>query len=241
MVERCVRIPLSPFSIRGLVTLPDQARGLVLLAQGSAASRPSRRDRPMLEALLEARIGNARLDLITREEGQVDESTHLLWWDIHFLAGRLVVATDWLARQADTGQFPLGYLGAGASAAVALTAASARSGAIRAVVSRCGRPDLIEPALPTVITPTLLIVDSADRDGLRVNRRAIDTLAAIDKELRIISPAPRSLGERAATEEMARLARDWFVRFLPPQSDHPAAPVPEPGRPSAEHGAGMST
>jgi len=228
MAERSVQIPIPPFSIQGKVTLPEQARGLILLAQGSAASRPSRRDRLVLDALAEARIGNARLDLITRDEGEVDENTHLLWSDIHFLAGRLVIATDWLAREAETGQLPLGYLGAGASAAVALAAAAARSAAVRAVVSRCGRPDLIEPALRTVNTPTLLIVRGADRDEVRVNRRAMDAIAATDKELRVIPPSTRPLGERGATEEMARITREWFVRFLPSQSDHPVAPVPDP-------------
>lgn len=240
MAERRVQIPIPPFSIQGKVTLPEQARGLVLLAQGSAASRPSRRDKRVLDLLLEARIGNARLDLITREEGEVDEHTHLLWSDIHFLAGRLVIATDWLARESQTGQLPLGYLGAGANTAVALAAAAARSAAVRAVVSRCGRPDLIEPALRTVNTPTLLIVRGADRDGVRVNRWAMDAIAATDKELRIISPSPHPLGERGATEEMARITREWFVRFLPSPSEHPVAPVSDPRMTSTEQGASLT-
>jgi hypothetical protein len=222
--ERSVRIPIPPFWIQGKVTLPEQAHGLILLAQGSAASRPSPRDRLVLDALIEARIGSARFDLITWQEGEVDENTQLLWSDIHLLAGRLAIATDWLAGQADTGQLPFGYFGSHASAAVALAAAAARSAAVRAVVSRCGSPDLIEPALPTVITPTLLIVRGTDRAGLRVNRRAVDILAAGDKELRIVSPAAHPRGERGAREEMARLAADWFVRFLSPPPDHAAAP-----------------
>jgi hypothetical protein len=241
MAEKHVRIPIPPFSIQGKVTLPEQARGLIVLAQGSAASRPSHRDSLVLDALMEARIGSARLDLIMREEGEVDENTQLLWSDIHFLAGRLVIATDWLAREAETGQLPLGYLGAGASAAVALAAAAARSAAVRAVVSRCGRPNLIEPALPIVITPTLLIVRGADRDGVRVNRRAMDAIAAKDKELRIVPPSTRPLGERGATEEMARVTREWFIRFVPSLSDHPVAPVPDPRLTSTEQGAPFAT
>jgi hypothetical protein len=225
MVERGVRIPIPPFSIQGTVTLPDEARGLVLLAQGSAASTLSWRDRLVLDVLMEAGIGSARLDLLMHDEGEVDEDTHLLWTDIHFLAGRLVIATDWLAHQPDTGRLPLGYLGPGASAAVALAAASERSAAVRALVSRCGRPDLIQPALPTVTTPTLLVVRGADPCGVEVNRRALDALAATDKELRVIASARRPVGERGEMEEIARLARDWFVRFVPHPSDHPAAPA----------------
>ena len=212
-----MRIPLAPFAIQGTLTVPEGARGLVLLAQASAASRPSRRDQLVLDELAEARIGSGRLDLITRDEGQVDENTRLSWSDIHFLAGRLVIATDWLRSGGETHELPIGYLGAGGNAAVALAAAAARSAIVRAVVSRCGRPDLIEPVLPTVATPTLLIVRGDDEGGVRVNRRALDLVATADKELRVVRRAPGAL------EEMARLTRDWFAHFLSPPSDPASA------------------
>jgi putative phosphoribosyl transferase len=110
------------------LVLPEQPRGVVLFAQGSAASRPSRRDRFIADLLHRAQLGTAALDLIARDEGEVDEDTRLEWSDIHLLAGRLVIASDWFGQQAHTHDLPLGYLAAGAAASVALTAASERSG-----------------------------------------------------------------------------------------------------------------
>jgi len=214
--EIAVRIPLPPFSIRGTLKLPEQPRGLVLLAQGSGASRLGWRDGFILEVLAEARLGTVVLDLITHEEGEVDENTHLLWSDVHRLAGRLVIATDWLAQRGETRHLSFGYLGAGAGASVALVAASARSSVVQAVVSRGGRPDLVPPSLACVTTPTLFVVAGEDTTGLSASRRAMDSLAAIDKRLRIVQRATRPFESQGALEEIARLTREWFVRFLDP-------------------------
>ena len=223
--EIAVRIPLPPFSIQGTLTLPEQPRGIVLLAQGSGASRLGRRDRLILEVLAEARLGTAVLDLITPEEGEVDENTHLLWSDVHFLAGRLVIATDWLAQRAKTRHLSFGHLGAGAGASIALVAASARSSVVQAIVSRGGRPDLVPPALACVTAPTLFIVAGKATKELSANRRAMESLAAMDKKLRIVRRATRPSGTRAALDEMAQLARDWFVRFLDPAGHRLESPA----------------
>ena len=208
LAKHPVRISIPPFSIDGTLTLPDHPRGIVLFAQGSAASRVGWRDRAIVEVLHRGHVGTAVLDLIGREEGEVDEDTHLEWFDIHLLAGRLVIATDWLGQQAETRDLPLGYLGAGDGASVAMTAASARSLVVRAVVLRSGRPDLIAAALTTVATPTLFIVGGEKHALLPSNQRALEMLAATDKQLRII---PGS--ELAQT---AQVTREWFTTYLPP-------------------------
>ena len=135
-----IRIPLPPFTIRGTVQLPDQPAGLVVLAQGSAHIEPARHTGVVLDALAEARIADARLDLIMPEEGEVAEDTRLLWSDIHLLAGRLAIATDWVVQWPDAFDLPIGYLGVGANAAVALLAAAARPPLVKAIVTCDGRP-----------------------------------------------------------------------------------------------------
>ncbi len=217
--EVAFRIPLSPFWIDGALHLPERPRGLVLLAQGSGASRPGLRGHLVLDALAEAGFGTVRLDLVSHGEGQVDEETALRWWDIHFLAGRLVVATDWLAERDDTRELPFAYLGVGGGASVALAAALARSSLVRAVLSVDGRPDLIAAALPSVTTPTLLVVEGEEADILRVNRRALDLLAAAEKQLQLVPGGAR--------DRTAALVRDWLIRVFHPAADavH-AAPLP---------------
>src|SRR5262249_5306945 len=108
----------------------------------------------------------------------------------------------------------IGLFGASTGAAAALEAAAARSH-IQAVVSRGGRPDLAPAALDCVLAPTLLIVGGADVEVLALNREALERLAG-PKQLAIVPDGSHLFEEPGALEQVARLARDWFLRFLVP-------------------------
>ena len=85
---------------------------------------------------------------------------------------------------------------------------------VAAVVARGGRPDLAWQVLPAVTTPTLLIVGGCDGDVLRWNEAALARLGG-PKELVVIPGATHLFPETGALEEVARLAQDWFTRYLP--------------------------
>jgi pimeloyl-ACP methyl ester carboxylesterase len=200
-------------TLDGDLRLPDQAHGVVLFAHGSGSSRHSRRNRYVAELLNEAKLATLLLDLLTREEEAVDMRTAHLRFDIDLLAGRLIVATDWLTRETDTRQLPIGYFGASTGAAAALVAAAERPDVVAAVVSRGGRPDLAGPALPLVRAPTLLIVGGDDIPVIALNRQALAQLR-VEKELVIVPGATHLFEEPGALDEVARLARDWFERHF---------------------------
>ena len=61
--------------------------------------------------------------------------------------------------------------------------------------------------------PTLLIVGGADLPVIGLNERA-RTLMRGDVELRIVPGATHLFEEPGALEEVARLASDWFTRYL---------------------------
>jgi putative phosphoribosyl transferase len=145
--ERLVRVAAGPITLDGNLSLPDGARGIVLFAHGSGSSRLSPRNRYVARLLNEAKLATLLLDLLTAQEEAMDLSTAHLRFDIPLLAERLVGATDWLTQQPETQQLPIGYFGASTGAAAALVAAAQRPDAVRAVVSRGGRPDLAGPAL----------------------------------------------------------------------------------------------
>jgi putative phosphoribosyl transferase len=84
---------------------------------------------------------------------------------------------------------------------------------VSAIVSRGGRPDLAGPALPRVQAPTLLIVGGRDDVVIELNRRAFDRLGR-EKRLEIVPGATHLFEEPGTLEQVARLARDWFVRYL---------------------------
>ena len=92
--------------------------------------------------------------------------------------------------------------------------AAARAGdAVRAVVSRGGRPDLAAPHLGAVRAPVLLIVGGDDRVVLDLNREAAAQLRA-PCELAVIPGATHLFEEPGALDEVASLAGTWLVRQL---------------------------
>src|SRR5437762_1085496 len=211
--ERVVRLAAGPAVIEGNLSLPESARGLVLFAHGSGSSRHSPRNRYVARLLNEARLATLLIDLLTSDEEASDMPTAHLLFDIDLLAERLVAATDWLTQHQDTRHLRIGYFGASTGAGAALVSAAQRPQAVGAVVSRGGRPDLAGPALARVRTPTLLIVGEADELVLDLNRQALELLPG-EKRLAIVPGATHLFEERGALEQVARLAADWFSRYL---------------------------
>jgi pimeloyl-ACP methyl ester carboxylesterase len=208
-----VSIPLGEVALEGDLNIPPRAMGVVVFAHGSGSSRFSSRNRFVASVLEQAGLATLLMDLLTRDEELVDQLTAHLRFDIELLAERLVAATDWLAEEDDTTDLPIGYFGASTGAAAALVAAAERPEVVRAIVSRGGRPDLAGPALSRVRAPTLLIVGSRDELVIELNRAALNELRG-EKRLEIVPGATHLFEEPGTLEAVARLARDWFVRYL---------------------------
>jgi putative phosphoribosyl transferase len=213
--ERLVRVAAGPVTLEGNLSLPERARGIVLFAHGSGSSRHSPRNRYVARVLNEAKLATLLVDLLTPDEEAVDLRTAHLRFDIGLLAGRLVGVTDWLTHYPDTRELRIGYFGASTGAAAALVAVAQRPDAVGAIVSRGGRPDLAGPALARVRAPTLLIVGGNDFEVVELNRRAL-ALLRCEKQLEIVPGATHLFEEPGALEEVARLAREWFERYLMP-------------------------
>ncbi len=209
-----VRVTAGAVTLEGTLGIPDGAAGVVLFAHGSGSGRQSPRNRYVAQALREAGLATLLVDLLTPEEEEVDLGTRHLRFDIGLLAGRLVGATDWLARQANTRDLRVGYFGASTGAGAALVASAERP-EVGAIVSRGGRPDLAGAALPCVAAPTLLIVGGEDHAVIEMNREAYQRMRA-EKELKILAGATHLFEEPGKLEEVARLAAQWFARYLRP-------------------------
>jgi putative phosphoribosyl transferase len=208
--ERPTPLHAGSVVLEGDLAIPEGATALVVFAHGSGSSRLSPRNRFVAQALREGGLATLLFDLLTLEEDEIDRRTARLRFDIDLLAARLVGATDWVLQQPDTQGLSIGYFGASTGSAAALIAAAERPAAVNAVVSRGGRPDLAEVALPRVKAPTLLIVGGNDTTVLHLNQRALALLNA-EKTLEIVRGATHLFEELGALEEVARLARDWFI------------------------------
>ena len=207
---REVWIPCGVARLAGTLSVPTAARGLIVFAHGSGSSRLSKRNRWVAESLNARGFATLLFDLLSEDEERLDRETMSLRFDIGFLADRLVQVTDWTDTQPTIRELELGYFGASTGAAAALVAASRRPRIVRAVVSRGGRPDLADTALPQVAAATLLIVGGLDLDVLTLNRRAAERMQARRVRLTVVPGASHLFEEPGTLEQVARLAGDWF-------------------------------
>jgi putative phosphoribosyl transferase len=212
--EHTVRVAARGVTLEGVLGLPGAPGGVVLFAHGSGSGRHSPRNRFVAGRLREAGLATLLVDLLTEDEEQIDTRTAHLRFDIGLLADRLVGAIDWLGREPTTAGLPVGLFGASTGGGAALVAAAQRPDQVAAVVSRGGRPDLAGPALPTVRTPTLLVVGGDDDVVITLNRQALARLGAPVKDLVIVPGASHLFEEPGKLDEVARLAADWFARHL---------------------------
>src|SRR5262245_41655893 len=135
------------------------------------------------------------------------------------LADRLVATIDWLSEQPQTKNLRIGLFGASTGGGAALVAAARRPDRVAAIVSRGGRPDLAGDALPRVTAPTLLIGGGDDSPVIEMNEWALARLGSPTKQLVIVPGAGHLVEEPGKLEEVARLAADWFARYLVPADE----------------------
>jgi dienelactone hydrolase len=213
-IESEVSVDAGNAMLAGTLALPKKLRGVVLFAHGSGSGRHSPRNQYVAGVLQSQGFGTLLFDLLTPEEEAVDQFTGQLRFDIHLLADRLVAATRWIMSRPDMKELQIGYFGASTGAAAALVAAAELPGAVAAVVSRGGRPDLAAESLGLVRAPTLLIVGGDDKPVIAMNREALAELRYPDKEVMIVPGATHLFEEPGTLEEVARLAAEWFTHYL---------------------------
>jgi putative phosphoribosyl transferase len=215
-VEQTIALPLfEGIELEADIAVPVPALGVVVFAHGSASSRRSPRNRYVAEELQGAGIATVLADLLTPTEERVDAVTAEHRFNIPLLSERVIALTDWVQAHELIGGLGIGLFGASTGAAAALVAAAARPDSVGAIVSRGGRPDLAGTALRSVRQPTLLIVGGRDEVVIELNRRALEEIPG-EVRLAIVPGATHLFEERGALEQVAALARDWFVKYLGP-------------------------
>jgi putative phosphoribosyl transferase len=206
-----VSVPAGEVHLEALLRVPQHPKGVVAFSHGSGSGRYSPRNRFVAAELNHAGLATLLLDLLTQTEDDYREAR----FDIALLAARLGAAVRFLRHDPRTRGLPVGLFGASTGAASALRVAAGHPADVKAVVSRGGRPDLAGPdALPRVRAPTLLIVGAEDHGVITLNEEALDALTGCEREMVLVPHATHLFEEPGTLEEVARLASDWFVRFL---------------------------
>src|SRR5688572_18629249 len=214
-METEVNIPAGAATLEGHISVPANARGMVLFVHGSGSSRHSPRNQFVAQTLNDAGLATLLFDLLTPEEEAMDAR---LRFDIGLLAIRLGFATDWVLQEPAARDLRIGYFGASTGGGAAMLTAAERPEAVGAIVSRGGRPDLAGATLPIVRAPTLLIVGGADEAVIGMNREAMAKMQC-EVKLELVPGATHLFEEPGALEQVAQLASEWFRRHLPAQDE----------------------
>lgn len=208
--NQAIKIPINSIFLEGILRIPKEASGIVIFAHGSGSSRLSPRNSFVAEYLQENGFATLLFDLLTEEEDRSYENR----FDIDLLMERLEIVTDWVSKEPVTRKLKIGYFGASTGSAAAIKVTVRLENKISAIVSRGGRPDLAAGETADLGAPTLFIVGGNDRIVLELNLMIFDRIKT-DKKLEIIPGATHLFEEEGALEEVARLATEWFKKYLP--------------------------
>ena len=203
-------IRIGPKGLGGFLTVPDEARGLIIFAHGSGSSRHSSRNAYAARSFEQLGFATLLFDLLTEEEAGDRRNV----FNIALLANRVVLAVDWARQQTHLKGLPVGVFGASTGGGAAL-AAAATSPHIRAIVSRGGRPDLAGDALPHVRAPSLLVVGGNDRDVLALNEAAAARMVC-EHRISIVPDAGHLFEEPGTLDKVLALSGSWFLKYLAP-------------------------
>ncbi len=222
--SRCLGLHAGDRVLEADLLLPPQPRGLVLIAHGSGSGRHSPRNRWVADRLRHCGIASLLVDWLTPDETAIGSCRGRPQPELEDLAARMVALIDRLPEGSagPLADLDLGLFGASTGAAVALMAAAARPGRVRALVSRGGRPDLAQQQLAAVQTPTLLLVGGRDPVVLDLNRRAAAQLGGPCRLL-VIPAAGHLFEEAGCLDQVAAASATWFLDHLTGQSGQPAA------------------
>jgi len=204
-----VSVETAHVVVQGELAVPDAARAVVVLANGSGSAENRVLLRALAERLNESELATLCADLLAPKEQKIDEGTGRLRFNIRLLAERLSATAEWVARHAWTDRLPIGLLASGTGAAAALVTAAHHPETAGAVVCLEGRPDLAVDALARVAVPVLMIVGDHSRRIAQLNQMASESLEAPHR-IDVVSGVDYGFEEPGKLREVGRRAAGWY-------------------------------
>jgi putative phosphoribosyl transferase len=214
---RLIRAGAGAVDLDGIIFLPEQCSKLVILAYGIEQAESDARQNAinLAQRFHSHKLATLIVDLFSSEERALDAESGYFRQNTEIMQQRIIGLAEWLLEKPETEKLSSGYFGCGASGAAALIAAAERPDVAGAVVVAGGQLELARSALPRVFAPTLLLAAEKDEVAVKQNQEALAVLPR-DKQFEQVTGVSSLFAEKSALDEVARLAAQWFERWLTP-------------------------
>jgi putative phosphoribosyl transferase len=211
VVEQEVHIATTgPRSLQAIVAIPETAHAAIVFAHGAGSNRFSPRNAYVAKRLNDAGYATIRPDLLTPDE----TLEHEKGFAFIELAARLDAVVTWIQRQPALAGIPVIAYGASTGAAVAMLCAS-RNRAIRGVISRGGRADLVASVADQITVPCLFMTGERDDVVAELNQELVRMLGARATTV-TIPRAGHLFEEPGALDAVVTATTDWLERLVTP-------------------------
>lgn len=184
-------------SLHGQLELPEEPRGLILIARAHHAAQ----DAAISSCFVEFGFATFTMELLTAQEMQFADATQ----NVPRLTQRLIDLLDMIRLDGDMEKLPLAIFTTGDVAPAAIRSAAQRDTQVKAVACHGGLIDRAGgQALDLLMAPLLMLFNTDDQAAKAAYQRATSHLACLH-EMQTIN-----IGEDPATP-----AAVWFLRHLP--------------------------
>ncbi len=212
---RLVQVGAGAVTLTGLLNLPTDAHGIVILTHGieGSAHGSHKTALTIAQVLFQDKLATLLVDLFTLEEQQLDEGTDYFRLNTSIMEQRISGIAEWLLQNSETQHLSIGYFGAGATEAAVLIAAAERPDVVAALVSAGGYIDKARDYLPRVIAPTLLVAAQQDTSAITQSQSALESLTK-EKRFEQVEGGASLFATKESVTKVAQLASEWFNTHL---------------------------
>jgi len=162
-----IHLTIDDIVLEGKMYLPKSPQGIILCVCGGVSHTG-----PLANAVLKTFYNN---DFGVLVFGLLTDEENLIYgnhFDTELLTQRLLAATNWVISTLKKKKIPMGYFAVYTGAAAAIKASFAFDQKISTIVSYDGRLDLVNDLLKFVKIPTLILVDTNNKEMIKIGRDA---------------------------------------------------------------------
>ena len=228
--QQKVMVSGGTVQLEGILSIPVDARSLIVFAYYRMDnSENTISSLSKLTALCRsAGLSTLLVNLLTPEDEELDKTTLFFRENISVLHQRVIGIANWLIANVNTHSVRLGYFGAGVCASAILAASAVRPDAVNAIVAVAPSTELVNPYLPRIVAPTLIIAPERDAQTLPMYRTSISAIASdtnldivtqarergLANTLEIIPDVQNAFENNQSLQKVGELTTGWFTHFL---------------------------